>query len=596
MTVNPDKRIVNYIYTGAEIFFIIFAFFLMINRIRYGIEFTDESWYIAEPYAVAKMKLVPFVNNVTQTPGATIPLAFVIKIFCSLNDGNEGIVLFSRCFFLSFSLVISMLTYSIVKKFTDLDIPVVSIASLFLASNLGYSLFDLNYHTIGIVYLPLILSMVYAQYEDDTKKSFFWGLCAGVLAVRATMGTVQLIISLTVILMSLILQKKKKRIVGIITGCFLACLIVLGNVIIKHGLQALIIWIKMYLNQSYFLIGGLWNVDSSIDTLKKMFLIAVIMFLMLGVAKLFIRNKYVYDRILISSISVVTICGICRSLMLNEYGGYHASWYTWYIPFLYGLYTTKKKKSNKTLMIVSMAYLSVYLFVSFSTVAGFGKGKAYWISAPLLLTLFTMYSDMRGEQSDKERVLHRVSVYSVLLTVIMFCVLKLWSAYSYVYRDADLEYLTCKIQSGIWKGIYSTEINCNNVSDTEKFLKRETKAEDYILCLDWASFGYLMVNGKICSPSTLDASHYTYRINTPNPYYMYFVANNNVPNIIFYIDYGRDEVVSIDNSEWKFNEFTDKYYEYACDFENDVFAIKKYILVDYEGALNHAKKYARFDN
>ena len=71
----------------------------MLVRMHFAIDFTDESWYVAEPFLVAN-GAIPYVNNWSQTPGFTVPLAFFYKMFCGINGGTEGIFLFSRLLYL----------------------------------------------------------------------------------------------------------------------------------------------------------------------------------------------------------------------------------------------------------------------------------------------------------------------------------------------------------------------------------------------------------------------------------------------------------------------------------------------------------------
>ena len=82
------------IFILCELCIILLTVFLLINRIQYGIDFTDESWYVAEPYIVATEGLVPFADVWNQAPGFTIPLAVIFKLFVSITKGTEGVVLF----------------------------------------------------------------------------------------------------------------------------------------------------------------------------------------------------------------------------------------------------------------------------------------------------------------------------------------------------------------------------------------------------------------------------------------------------------------------------------------------------------------------
>lgn len=582
----------------VEITLIIVFYLIMINRIKYSVEFSDESWYVAEPYVVAEKGAVPFINNVSQSPGFTIPLALAFKVFCIVNGGTDGIILFSRCLFLTVALLAALLTVGIINRYTDLKAPIIVAIPMFLASN-TCSLFAINYHTIGLIYLPLILALVYAEYEDDSKRSILWGFLAGAVAVRTTMGTIQVVIALIVIFIALCLHKKTKRLVGILLGCTIVCLLMFGIIGLKYGFGFLIIWIKMFLNQAYFMIGNLADFGGSVGALIRLLKYAFAIFVVMGIAKIVIKNTFIFYFLLKISVLGLIVLGVFFTFRCADYDGIRLFLLTWFLPYFYGIYSVKKSKFNKHILIISFAYLCVYFMTSYTTIDGFGSGKNYrWLFMPILLTVIMILNEPceDSEIDGYVEIVHNMTInLGILCTIMLLSVFRIWSVYSYIYRDDEISLLTYKVDSGIWKGLYTTELRASNVVGVEEYLKSITSDDDNVLCLDWVSFGYLMVAGKICSPTTLDASPYSYGVNTPNPYFMYFDVVNRVPDKIIYIDYGRDKIVSIDNPEWKFNEFVNSYYKPEGSYSNEIFNVREYIVSDYEEALNTAKENAVFD-
>ena len=89
----------KYFYFGTEILLVLVGIICLINRVFKGVCYTDEMWYISEPYVVSQ-GAIPFVNNWTQSPGFVFPLAIIYKLFVSINKGTDGIVLFSRIIYL----------------------------------------------------------------------------------------------------------------------------------------------------------------------------------------------------------------------------------------------------------------------------------------------------------------------------------------------------------------------------------------------------------------------------------------------------------------------------------------------------------------
>lgn len=579
-----------------EVFVVLLTYVLLLNRAHYGIEFTDESWYIAEPYAVAEMGLIPFVNNVSQSPGFTIPLAIAYKLFVFFNGGAEGIVLFSRCFFVTVALIFATTTVFIVNRYTGWKMPVITIAPM-LSFSFYKSLFDVNYYTVGIIYLPLIFACVFAEYNDESKRSVIWGMIAGALAVRSVMGTVQSVLPLVVVLFFLCLQGKKKKIEGIFAGCIAASLLVLSIPAIAYGTESIKVWLEMYLNQGCFMIEKTVSWIRTINALKEPVTNAGIAFVTYGVLRLLVRKSVVYDLLLKITILLLIVFGAGLSFLKNDYNGIGLFNYTWFVPYLYTSYSIYKSKYDKYVMVICFAYLCIYFFAAFTAVRGYDPTRAYWLLLPTMLTAVMILNSMINAH-DIECTLEKIrKVFlrvGAILAIIALIAFRLWTAYFYMYRDDWMPNLNSMVESGIWKGLYTTELRVGNVVEVERYLKSVTSESDDVLCLDWVSYGYLMINGRICSPTTLDATPYTYNINTPNPRYMYFATVDKVPNKIIYIDHGRDKMISIDREDWKFNQFVNSYYHQTDSYENEVFKVRLYEIEDYEGALKIAKESAVF--
>ena len=103
--------------------------------------------------------------------------------------------------------------------------------------------------------------------------------------------------------------------------------------------------------------------------------------------------------------------------------------------------------------------------------------------------------------------------------------------------------------------------------------------------LDWASFGYLISDGQPFNSSTYDTMCYSYSVNNPQIMYDYFDLKKDIPDKIIYIDYGRDEKLSIEDKQWLFNEFINEFYDYRTSNSMNEYRIviyeKKYDVYNY---------------
>lgn len=566
-----------------EILVSFFAMAIMLQRVKYGIDFTDESWYVAEPYAVAQMGMVPFVNNVTQTPGFTIPLALLFRLFVLLTNGTDGIVLFSRVIFVVFSFLIAVITVRIVNKHTTIKMPIIVIPVL-AVSPCVYSLFDINYNTIGLIYFPLILAIVFSDFGGGKKQSLFYGIIAGILAVRATIGTPLIIAGLAVIFIYLCLIKKGNTIKGILIGCILSCLLIFGFVMIRFGEESLKMWFQMFFSQSYFEIEG--------KSSKRLNIISILLLAFSMIASLFgfffasvLKKKNDKNTQMVFNAeplaTIIILVSVAISMFRRDPASKIIALLTWPLPLLLAIFSKTKKYISA--LVISLAYFSIFILASITDIYGINFSRGYWLVYPLILLLCIFLTTNESDYYSN-CVLGRVFRISVLSALVLVGAYKIGCSYSFVYRDDSISSLSTVIEEGIWKGIRTTKTRAKSVIELENFLQSTTSSEDGILCLDWASFGYLMSNGEICSPTTLDASSYSYNTNDPNPYYDYFYGEKKVPTKIIYIDFGRDESLSIDNGAWSFNSFVRDYYVKSNEFENEIFYVKEYCVVDEEGA------------
>ncbi|MBP9997453.1 MAG: hypothetical protein KBT19_09360 [Lachnospiraceae bacterium] len=336
----------------------------MVNRVRFGFDFTDGCWYVAEPYAVATMDgIKPFISNVTQSPGFVVPLEIFFKIFYSITGSTEGIVLFARMLYLCVAMLISIVTVLIVNGFTKYKVPWLMAIALFIYNSV-YSLFYLNYNTIGVLYFPLICALIFAQKDSCRYSKCIFGIVAGIVATRATMATPQIVVGLIFLFIVLCIRKEKERIGGILCGCLLVCAAIVLYVYIEgNGIVSIIEWLKMFFGQSYFGIPSHNNWQITLKCIGSMMLSA----LLLIVGNIIIcrnvtdaiRTKYQTILYLAS-----VICGIAICIILKDYEGKCLIHCTWAIPYCMYIFATEKTTIKKNMVIVSMAYLAIYVLAS----------------------------------------------------------------------------------------------------------------------------------------------------------------------------------------------------------------------------------------
>lgn len=570
------RTFLNHILRVVEVLVILTLYCLLLYRVRYGIDFTDESWYVAEPYVVAN-GAIPFVNQWTQAPGFSIPLSIISLIYVQICGSTEGIVLFFRLFYLFWLFANGILVYKLLSD-NEKQIPVIAI--LLPTATLCYSLFEVNYNSIGLVYLlSAVLILFYERSGKDV--SFIQGIISGLIIGRTIIGTPCILFSAIVLMIVLLVMKQYKRIAAFIIGGGISAVAFFVYAIVKSQSLAKLYGITyLFHDLVYFKISGY---SSALNNAKyaAIFLRPFIFFVILAlIAKVFLKAKDKSD-IFVDVVLILTIIYFVIGVFKNEIERW--MWFQSVPLFIFA--SSKQRRRIVVPFVVTIAYFTAYFFVSWSNIYGFGN-REYWLRIPLCMSLFSLYF-LYSRTHAIDRVYLCMCAGITFLTTV--CVI---DTYKYVYRDDDLSNLVTTVQSGIWKGCVTTEIRAENVVELEKHIRRITEDITDVLSLDWASFGYLMTNARICAPSTLDNLCYTYKTNYPEIMYDYFDLEQNVPDTIVFIDFGRDELLSIQNNEWKFNDFINRFYLNSNHlYENESFKVIQYCLQDEKSALEYAESH-----
>lgn len=282
-----------------------------------------------------------------------------------------------------------------------------------------------------------------------------------------------------------------------------------------------------------------------------------------GVLIILIVSRFLWKKKLLSAEkwdtrAVIIICaaclliGIAKGIYLESY--MHFIRYGWFESILMALFAENVDKRSAIIRFawISGLYFMVYILTSATNIYGFGS-REYWLIIPTVLGFFSWYFVLNSKLP--------VVISAFFVNLLRWFLLIKYN-YSLVYRDQPIAYLTAKVDYGIWQGCYTTMERAENVKLLEQYIDSITEGDDDVLFLDQVPFAYLMTDSIACTPTTSDAMAYTYRVNNSEIMCEYFESVGKVPDKIIYIDFGRDRELSID-SDWKFNEFVNKNYEFV---------------------------------
>lgn len=240
-----------------------------------------------------------------------------------------------------------------------------------------------------------------------------------------------------------------------------------------------------------------------------------------------------------------------------------------FLPFV----RTHRRLCCLLFLFVWAAEQASKFFLGFAAYGGLYERNAYLHNVSYLAILFAGLAAkdtfLGPEKVQPGGTLFRraaAGLVPIMLSGAM-CGCFIYGAYAYMYREADFSLLTSRVESGPYKGLYTTQERNDGVTELEKYVRRYTSSEDLLLVMDNDPFIYLMSDAVPCAPSTWDMALYSYKFDEPQLYYDYFRVTGREPTKIIYMNYGRDEVMSID-TDYRFNEFVKEKYELIYENRN----------------------------
>ena len=83
--------------------------------------------------------------------------------------------------------------------------------------------------------------------------------------------------------------------------------------------------------------------------------------------------------------------------------------------------------------------------------------------------------------------------------------------------------MTCRVQSGVYKGLYTSPTRARDLPAMEQYLNSVIGENESYALRDNVPFAYLMTHkGKVCEIQTWDSLQYFYYKNSPEVLYDYY--------------------------------------------------------------------------
>ena len=227
-------------------------------------------------------------------------------------------------------------------------------------------------------------------------------------------------------------------------------------------------------------------------------------------------------------------------------------------------------------------YMGIYPIVfAFASVVGIDSSAStgrFVVAVPAMAAYFLV---MLNEEGELARLITTVAVVGCIFSIGV-------NEFRYVYRDEHFSALDHRVESGVYKGIYTTEARAHDLPELEEYLNNVIDDGDYYAFRDNVPAAYLMVHkGVMCDKDTWDCLNYTYHHSSGSPptLYAYYKRRGAFPTKVIYVDYGRDENLSIEDPDYMYNEFINAYYEKIDDIVLDE-TFYHVVIYEYKGGFD----------
>lgn len=545
---------------------------LMYFRCLYGVDITDESFYLADAKAMMNGNILYAYCNYSLASGAAlliIPQLFLYSIFA---PELQGVVLFMRLSYTTFRLFVLFISYRILKKHVSDVSALLGVGCLI--PFLGNVVQNYSYNSIPTILVFLCAIILYDVERQRGKYSLWKLLLTGFLMAIALLAHPVYVVSLILFFILLFVDTQPKKrgayILAFCAGGILELLIVFIPIFVQVGgatlLRGLSRYVHPFKSQSVVNSTGKSRLEDFIrlvwPALRNSAIVAVVVFLLcLILFRRFLKKKHHLYAVSVSVIAAVW-AGM-PDIWINFNGYDRLCIIGVYIScgvLMYAIFGPGKKH----LLIYLGIYPILFAMLQAATTGTNSALSRFYYAIPALCALVIMGME------HCERLI-RFTTACVAITLIVFMTVTDWQ---YVYRDASIIDLDAVVQSGVYAGLRTTEQKAQDLPELERYLNTLIEADEYYAFRDNVPAGYLMMHkGKMCDLATWDCMQYSYGANEPAKLFDYYSRRDHIPDKIIYVDYGRDERLSIDDSGFYYNDFVNRYYEQTQKvFLNETFS------------------------
>ena len=548
---------------------------LVYIRAFYGTEITDEAYYVAEALGVLNGNIPYAYNNSFIGVGFTFPEIPFLFLYKLLVPSCEGIFLFSRLCFLTFKLITLFAVFLCLRRRIRSIYLVIFLTGVFTYSS---QIENFSYNSIPPVLIVLAGAVMFNSVEGAERPKklpvFISGFICGVAVFSNPVYAAGVLLILLLVVIRSRNEERLENTLFFVLGGLTAIVLVFVPIILQTGFRKF--WIGFYT-----MLPGVISVDplSTTSSAEKLEMLLEILKEYLYILPVSVSG-WLISLIIVKIVKknlnsdipqqvLMLMLAVCICIGLKAHFAEKAGWDTvemigvmsavLLLPaLLLGL--TKK---DPILLYIGLAPV----FCVFITIFGSSSGSVLRRFGTALYSLHVLLLILMKNG-------WRPIKFVAILCAAACIYLQVNTLYKVPYRDAEFQELTTRVETGVYKGIFTTQQRAKDLPELENYLNERITEDDFYAFRDNVPCAYLMTHrGTVCESSSWDVMQYTYHRNAPKLLYSYYQRRDNIPDLIIYIDYGRDAALSIETDWYRYNEWVDTYYDKTEDVAlNDTFS------------------------
>lgn len=566
-------------------FFLVPLLFLFWHRLFLGVELTDEVTYVTYAYRLY-MGDVPVLDTRELQLLGSILLVPIIKLWVMVTGTLDGIMIITRISYFTLTLLNCAFIVFCIRKVLG-RIGVYTVWPIIFVSYA--SLFNISYNTMGYIFLSGALFSLFAAFsEEDSKKSKIFLCFSGILHTVSVLSypTFLIVCILDIFFVYLYYKKNgnnntiKNTLVFAFSGFLMAIVISLLFLLwAKGNVSGLVQGTKEILQSPYR------KTSNSIDTIfNKIVLPALknyfkseifILWLLCSIGDLGIRHFYKGEkRIGICQLTYsILYCILIKRIVQHGYSQVHLFYMTLFLIALYRYFTIYDRKIKQKVGFSIIFPYTMAVAIRLFTTNTHSPLVQTFVAIPILtLNLYMSFP------YDGYALKSKFNRYAVIINSFLISVVLLVSSYTYIYREEPVYKLTERIESGIYKGLFTSIERKNDLNYLQDKIDKYIDPKKTLLVANHFPAGYMMSKAKPVTPDIWDTFYSDRNLKDASMTYQYFDTVNKTPDVIIFVDYPQNTYLYNDN-EFEFNNYINQYYQ---KIYTDTSPNSKYKLTVYE--------------